>query len=125
MACPFSGRFFGRLREKLHDEVRQVGRHVKVDQVRRRRLVERQAGQNRHGVGAAEWSAAGRHLVKHDAQAEEVGAMIDRLRPRLLGCHVGRRAENRPRGRDLDVVAQRSRETEIENLDAGFAAGAT
>ncbi len=42
---------------------------------------------------AAEWERAGGHLVKYGAEGEKVGAAIEFLAQRLLGRHVGDRAE--------------------------------
>jgi len=46
-----------------------------------------------HLVGL-EQSLASEHLVQDDAECPDVGAAIDRLAPRLLGTHVGGRAEH-------------------------------
>ena len=45
-------------------------------------------------VVARERAAAGEHLVEHDAEGPDVGALVDGLAARLLGRHVGRRAED-------------------------------
>ena len=43
---------------------------------------------------AAEHALPGQHLEQDDAEGPDVGALVDRLPARLLGAHVGRRAEN-------------------------------
>ena len=50
--------------------------------------------------------AAGQHLVEHDTERPDVGALISRLARRLLGTHVGRRAEDHsfPSSRRLVIV---------------------
>jgi len=55
----------------------------------------------RDGV-ARECRAARQHLVEHTAEGPEIGALVDRLAPRLLGAHVGRRPENHPVTRAAD-----------------------
>ena len=81
------------------------------------------------GLGL-EQAPAGQHLVQHDAERPDVGAPIDGLPLRLLGRHVGGRAENRAhlrrprreRGRVGEVRARcaggihRLGQTEIEDL---------
>ena len=79
---------------------------------------------------------AGEHLEHDDAEGPDVGASIDRSSPRLLGRHVGRRAEDeaglrrvhRERRRHRGVRTrsgrriQRFREPEIEHLDGAVVA---
>ena len=43
---------------------------------------------------ALEETRAAQHLVEHDAERPDVGALVDRLAPRLLRCHVGGGAED-------------------------------
>ena len=50
--------------------------------------------QDRRHVLAVERASARQHLVEHDAERPDVGALVDRLAARLLGRHVGGRAEN-------------------------------
>ena len=64
------------------------------------------------GVGdrvADERADAGEHLVEHAAERPDVGALVHRLAARLLGAHVGRRAEHRarPRRRRSVIVGDR------------------
>ena len=50
-------------------------------------------------VVARERQRAGRHLVEHDAEREQVGARVELPAARLLGRHVRHRAQRRPRHR--------------------------
>ena len=51
---------------------------------------------SRHRL-AVEEPLAGEHLEEHDAEGPDVGALVDRLAARLLGRHVGGRAEDHAR----------------------------
>ena len=66
---------------------------------------------------------AGRELVGHDAEGEDVGARVDRLPAQLLGRHVAGRAELRAGQRQpgLRRPARRRqvpRDAEVHDLDA-------
>src|ERR1039457_873214 len=50
---------------------------------------------------ALEWQSAGRHLVHHRAERDEVAARIQLFRPNLLGRHIGYRAQHRSWARQL------------------------
>ena len=86
------------------------------------------------GVGkgfALEGLRPGEHLVKDRAERKDVGALVERLAPRLFGRHVGRGAENDAgvgHGRGHCGVGSRTlavfritfvgaRQTEIQDLD--------
>ncbi len=45
-------------------------------------------------VSPSNSARAGQHLVEHDAERPDVGALVDGLPARLLGRHVGRGAED-------------------------------
>ena len=70
---------------------------------------------------------AGRHLVEHDAEREDVAAAIQRARLDLLGRHVGPGAEDRARLRELQLrgILVRTaglgtvttRQAEVQDLD--------
>ena len=47
---------------------------------------------------AVEQPLAGQHLEQHDTEGPDVGALVDRLAPRLLGRHVGGGAEDEAGG---------------------------
>ena len=49
-------------------------------------------------------AAAGQHFVQHAAEGPDVGPLVDRLAARLLGAHVGGRAENHAVARAADRV---------------------
>ena len=79
---------------------------------------------------AAERGAAGEHLVEHAAERPDVGALVDGLAARLLGTHVGGRAEDHALARAGDrdgrrvreirtgaVARRRLRQAEVEHLD--------
>ena len=60
---------------------------------------------------------AGEHLVEHDAEREDVGAVVERLSRDLLGRHVARRAQQHARGR-LHVRVAQPRDAEVHDLHA-------
>ena len=66
----------------------------------RLRLCVVQRVDHRRSVRAAERQLAREHLVQHDAEAEDVGAMIDLAADRLLRRHVGQRPDHRAGLRD-------------------------
>ncbi len=116
----------------------QTLRQERPNVSRRRRWQRTQIDLARHHVGecfgdglGAEQSLAGQHLVEHDAERPDVGALVDRLPLGLLGTHVRRGAEDHPRlrhrgGRDGRRVhrlgarrgsgGERFGETEIQHL---------
>ena len=64
-------------------------RHRGVDAARRHRFAIEDAVEDHRRRVAGETLPAGRHLVEHDAEREQVGARIEILAARLLGRHVG------------------------------------
>ena len=110
-----------------HRKGRRVRQAVKADGLLDHR------GQDVRDRLAVEELLAGEHLEEHDPESPDVGAPVDGLPARLLGRHVGGRAEDqarlgarvRERGR-LREVARRARrrvagpglgEAEVEHLD--------
>ena len=86
------------------------------------------------GRVALERAASRQHLVEHDAEREDVGAVIDGLPAHLLGRHVPHRAEHRARAGQRTRVGEQRRlglerragrgqlgEAEVEDLDAAVA----
>ena len=68
------------------------------------------------GVGGAERRPAAHHRVQHAAEAEQVGAGIERLALGLLRRHVHRRAGDHSRLRQAGVVG-RPGQAEVGDLD--------
>ncbi len=95
------------LLERLLEDARERRRERRVHLVDRGRLaIEDRLVDHRRGL-AFERQHAGRHLVEHRAEREQVGARVGELSARLLGRHVGDRAE---RGaREGEIVARRHR----------------
>ena len=62
--------------------------HVRVDFADGAGLVVRDAAQDRDGRVCPERRVSGAHGIKRAPQAEEVGAMVGGLGPRLFWCHV-------------------------------------
>ena len=81
---------------------------------RRGRAVEDSLENN--GIGAAgKRLPAGGHFVEHRAKAEQVGAGIERLAPRLLRTHVRRRAQRHTGLGDGSAGAQRLANAEVRH----------
>ena len=68
----------------------------------------------------------GQQFVEHDAHGKQIAAVIDGAPKRLLGGHVGQRAEHdsalgrsaQRRGVDISLIQQQLfGESEVENLD--------
>ena len=59
-------------------------------------LAREDGGENVRDRLAVEQPLAGQHLEQHDTEGPDVGALVDRLAPRLLGRHVGGGAEDDP-----------------------------
>ena len=72
-----------------------AGENLSAERFDLRRLLaqDRRHRLDRRTVG--EGASAGEHLVEHDAEREEVRAVIGRLAAHLLGGHVADRAEDR------------------------------
>ena len=106
------------LRQQPVDDVGQPLGHVRVDRgaaaagvssATRRRTAS--------GVLPSNGGRAGRGLVEHAAEAEQVGAVIDLVAAGLLGGHVQRRAGDEPGARQLHVL-RGAGEAEVGELDA-------
>jgi hypothetical protein len=101
---------------RLLADGRQVDRQVGADRAGRGRLLPGHL--RHHGMWrAVEGLAARDQLVEHHAQAILVGMRADglRLAPRLLGSHVGGRAQQRALGRHRRVLVQPLRQAEVED----------
>jgi hypothetical protein len=75
---------------------------------------------------ALEGPGARQHLVHHEAEREDVRAMVDRGGPQLLGCHVADGAHDETgaseRGAGLRVLGvDELRDAEVEDLHAAIA----
>ena len=78
------------------------------------------------GRSADEGNPAGGQLEEYDAEGKQIRALIDGTAERLLGRHIGHRADDHPRDRDLRLRDARGlgalgpdklRQPEIEDLD--------
>ena len=77
----------------------QLRRQIGIQVGRRRSVREsRIASEDHAGTFAAEGELAGRHLVQHRSEREQVRARIQFLRPHLLRRHVGHRPYGSARG---------------------------
>ena len=85
----------GRLGHRLQADRLQVARDLVVELARRPRLVLEDL-EDQHPPVAAERAFAGQQLVEDDARAVDIAPGVDpvRLAARLLGRHVGRRAQH-------------------------------
>ena len=93
----------GVLGEAAQDRRGDVLGQLGVRRARARRVVARDGDEQVHLGRAAERWPPGRHLVEHDAEREEIGALIELLAARLLGRHVRRRAHARAVLRELHL----------------------
>ena len=113
---------------------RQMRRQVRAQLRNRRGLVAQDRGDHVHRARAVERTFAGQHLIEHDAEREDVGPRVDLPAARLLGRHVGHRAEDLALPGQLDAARRRHvgdvrvgvrrvelGETEVEHLDSSLA----
>ena len=86
------GRLLG---QGLQADGLQVARNAIVDPARRPGVLVQELMDDHH-PGAAKRQLAAQELVEHDAQAVDVAAAVDVMRPAggLLGAHVRRRADD-------------------------------
>ena len=82
------------LSQRLFDNHFQLGRHVVIEASDRFRLRVRDAVDCFRKAGAIERHASRRHLIKYNAEAEDVCAMIHIAAHRLLRRHVVDRAHD-------------------------------
>src|SRR5207245_1609281 len=80
-----------------------------------RRLVALDALQREHDVVLLERIDAGEHFVKGDPDGEDVGALVQLLRQRLLRAHVDELPFDHPRF-GLDRAQLRLRDSEVDDL---------
>ncbi len=123
------------LLEASADDLRQLRREIRAELRQGGGPVAQDRGDHVDGGRAVERASAGQHLVHHDAEREDVGSRVDPRAPRLLGRHVGDRAEDVPlarqvrdaalgrRAREVRVRVRRLHpgEAEVEHLDAPLA----
>ena len=86
------------LGQQLRDHGIESFGHSRIQAADRRRIFHQQSGKYLGGAAAAKRGLPGRHLVQHAAQAEEVGAGIERVALGLLRRHVSRGADGRAGG---------------------------
>jgi len=70
----------------------------------RRRLLFEDRGRHVRVCRALECTTTGEHFVEHAANRKEIDAMIDRVAPQLLRCHVTHRPEHNANLGDLARV---------------------
>ena len=83
--------------------------HGGIEAADRGRIFHQQGGKHLGGAAAGKRGLPGRHLVQHAAQAEEVGAGIERVALGLLRRHVGGGADGRARGGEIHRPGGRRR----------------
>ena len=110
----------GDVGHRLEPRLRSLLQTVRHDSLESRRNGPFRAGQlfrlllqdRRHRLDRrlpAERPLPAQHLVKHDAECEDVGPVVGRFPPHLLGAHVAHRAENRPLLRRSGALARAAR----------------
>ena len=81
------------LLESFVDDLFELRRNVGIEaDAERRSAIQNRVEDDCRGF-AAERQRAGRHLVEHGAEGKQVGAGVEFLAARLLGRHVGDRAD--------------------------------
>lgn len=95
----------GILAQAAHHEARQLGGQVFAQISQRARLFAQHVGQHRRVRVALEGALAAAHFVEHGAEGENIRTRIEWLGFRLLGRHVGRRADD-DTGRGLRHLAR-------------------
>ena len=118
------------LLETTVDQTRHVARDVRTSIQDRPGAILQDRRHERGRRIAAKRPCAGRHLVQHDAQREDVGPRIERFGFDLFGRHVRHRAQDRARLREraarlVRVDASWLRlggpgQAEVQHLDASI-----
>ena len=109
------GRFLG---EELHDQGVQFRGHLSVERLRPRRSLHGQSGEHGHDVVALERHLPSTHLVQHNAEAEQIAAVVGGGAARLFGGHVRGGADDDALLCQLGAVGDGPGQAEVENLDA-------
>ena len=121
------------LLEQFADDAFQFGGHVVVEAGNGFGLVVDDALNGVANIGSGKWQTFGQHLVEHDAEAEQIAAVIHLPADRLLGAHVVGRPQNLSGlglmlGRDVGFRRGFFRhefgEAKIQNLDQAAIADA-
>jgi hypothetical protein len=81
------------LLQRLVEEVLEFVRQIVIQRRGRGRMVVEQLVKDDRAGGSAERVVGRGHLVKDDAERKQVAARIEGFAARLLGRHVGDRAE--------------------------------
>ncbi len=97
-------------REAALDEPQELGRRMLRAQ--RAHLLRDLRDRDRDRVVALPRPCAGRELVEHDAEREQIRARVDLAAGELLGRHVARRSDHRADLRDVRIV-EAARDAEI------------
>ncbi len=115
------------LLETPRDQAAELRRHLRAPRGHDRWCVPEDGRHERGLASARERPVAGRHLVQHDAEREDVGARVDGAALDLLGRHVRHRAHDDALTRLGDGLEFRSRvcshlgQAEVEHLHAAVA----
>src|SRR6266478_6318555 len=89
---------------QLSDDAFQPSGNIRINGTNGKRLRLADLLEHRYGGISSEGRSSGAHRVESAAEREKIGALIDRLAPRLFRRHVLRRAGENTVLRDAGIV---------------------
>ena len=93
--------------ERLGNQPIEIGGHIRIQLQRSRRSATEDLVRHHTGRRSPERQHAGRHLVEHDAEREQIASRVDPCAAHLLGRHVHHRPQRRSRAGEMRIPGDR------------------